>query len=1692
MDIDTTDKTLGNNILTDTELLQREKDLAQLIPVLAHGLLRKIHERGYAREIKVRALASDRWGVACDKNNFTGIPNIVLYPRESLKDDIHLVNARLRHEIGNLNYPLESELNKLKEWCKENNIAPILLTTLVEAVHEASVNLLEMRNSFSDNPAENFVEFYRKEVNTQKISDEISKHSPYKQAIDLSLLYCLSVGKIIPETHFTDALSSSDQAVQDCFDRSYLLMLDQALKTGVPRVQVHLVREFLWPKLSHLVGLQKPHDLEGAVQKTIQEQIDKVRKDLISVMERTEELNNNEEELSNGNQFDKKAQERLSDMMRDNDNKTVQGKPKQQVVEKKENTSRLKIEPEELKEREKTEESLSQFFQDRIDTIKEEFENLKKEHESINGEDRASKEEQESINGEDRASKEDNESINGEDRASKESQESINGEDRASKEEQESINGEDRASKESQESINGEDRASKEDNESLNGEDRASKEDNESINGEDRASKEDNESINGEDRASKEDNESINGEDRASKEDNESINGEDRDREKSFEEQTPENYDMRPNDLSFDVNQFKEPNDYLAQKLEELDNKKNADNKGQDYSEKPQDNGDIQNGSQDNERNDYGQSNKQEESQESKEMQDIAAEAQTLHEEVKDVLEEKKIGELDENEKEQLQNMDRSLQEINDCLKEYLNKEDLGKQGESCDERDDKNEGDNELNDQGIEEEEAEGEEMQYNINEVGINEDELSESQKEILNKLRESLKSTSCVYRKMMRMVMRSYQNKNPNFTDKLFQRIKEKRLDVPAFTIYASKAGNSFLSNQLEFKGESIMDDNFMVNFQLPKPLSKFWYKGGNGKKSVPVKDGEIEWGYFYRMGMPAIWKSTGKAVRKGLVFDRINNYGQHDPQKYYYLWEIMGLKGPDNTDLSFNENNEDNEQIDSIEENQNNSQDDNIEEGAQENEERENDQSQQNSGEEGSQSSGEEGSQSSGEQGSQSSSEQGSQSSSEQGSQSSSEQGSQSGSEQGSQSGSEQGSQSGSEQGSQSGGEQGSQSSSEQGSQSSSEQGSQSGGEQGSQSSSEQGSQSGSEQGSQSGGEQGSQSGGEQGSQSSSEQGSQSSSEQGSQSSSEQGSQNSSEQGSQSGSEQGSMDGVSENNIRNLDKSGLFNKNGADHKTDLGENKMDKQSLTNKLKDLVEDIEEILDDNSKGIDAQEKDSLGSQLSEIKQSLEKNLSSKELKDLMNQLMDVLSKLDKRSKEDTSSKDDQNKGYKGKSRSNESSGEGSSESSGEGSSESSGEGSSESSGEGSSESSGEGSSESSGEGSSESSGEGSSESSGEGSSESSGEGSSESSGEVADSLENASSSHEFKKGGGTNRTELSELFKSPDKELLKELDQTQDMLSSKFSKEDKTGQRSVQEIDINDLNEKDISDIDLNNDELKNELDNIKREQEKRVTEMYREMSGLNGKALDLYVRYMESMKDFIDDLTDFFMTRFNLDQKYLYESNQRRGARLQKGYLRNIIGVKRGQTLIHPRSFERKRPPRNPRFVWSLIIDNSGSCNGEIIEQEKRLAIALLEVAKRLDIPLEILAFGSKYEYVFLKNFDQDIKGEDLEYIVLLKADKGTPDVVTLDAACGSVENYINQFNRSYNFVYFMTDGASGSGSIKNVIERYRRDMVITGIGLDRAAYTIKYTWGKNAVSVPDVKDLSEKFICHIEDQIEQTFD
>ena len=111
----------------------------------------------------------------------------------------------------------------------------------------------------------------------------------------------------------------------------------------------------------------------------------------------------------------------------------------------------------------------------------------------------------------------------------------------------------------------------------------------------------------------------------------------------------------------------------------------------------------------------------------------------------------------------------------------------------------------------------------------------------------------------------------------------------LDLPTFDMYEKKEADALLAT-FGFAEEHITKGNFLVVFNLPKPLSQFWWKGGVelwGSGSKDTRSMVVEWGRVYRLMIPVIWDLRDQHESN---MERINPIEVHDPKRFYYLWEL----------------------------------------------------------------------------------------------------------------------------------------------------------------------------------------------------------------------------------------------------------------------------------------------------------------------------------------------------------------------------------------------------------------------------------------------------------------------------------------------------------------------------------------------------------------------------------------------------------------------------------------------------------------------------------------------------------------------------------------------------------------------------------------------------------------------------------
>ena len=137
----------------------------------------------------------------------------------------------------------------------------------------------------------------------------------------------------------------------------------------------------------------------------------------------------------------------------------------------------------------------------------------------------------------------------------------------------------------------------------------------------------------------------------------------------------------------------------------------------------------------------------------------------------------------------------------------------------------------------------------------------------------------------------LLNEYQQRNGPISRKILDYIEEKSLDTPTFYIIPSQEATSVVQ-ELGFDTE-IKEGNFLVIFQLPKPLAQFWWK-----REEATEQSSIGWGQIYYSIMEKMVRAyppLKKRKRPYLSWRRINEVGKHDPQRYFYVWEVSMAGG-----------------------------------------------------------------------------------------------------------------------------------------------------------------------------------------------------------------------------------------------------------------------------------------------------------------------------------------------------------------------------------------------------------------------------------------------------------------------------------------------------------------------------------------------------------------------------------------------------------------------------------------------------------------------------------------------------------------------------------------------------------------------------------------------------------------------------
>lgn len=145
---------------------------------------------------------------------------------------------------------------------------------------------------------------------------------------------------------------------------------------------------------------------------------------------------------------------------------------------------------------------------------------------------------------------------------------------------------------------------------------------------------------------------------------------------------------------------------------------------------------------------------------------------------------------------------------------------------------------------------------------------------------------------FRDHFQVVMNEYRLSGGRVSLEMIQRMRELGIDTPVLQVHLQETRERLLE-KYGFENFPLAPESALVLFDLPKPLSQYWWKSkypGRGKVQG-LQGMAIEWGDLYTAVIDRSWKVVEDYSKQGFDFHRVNQGGKHEPLHYYYIWEIL---------------------------------------------------------------------------------------------------------------------------------------------------------------------------------------------------------------------------------------------------------------------------------------------------------------------------------------------------------------------------------------------------------------------------------------------------------------------------------------------------------------------------------------------------------------------------------------------------------------------------------------------------------------------------------------------------------------------------------------------------------------------------------------------------------------------------------
>lgn len=278
-------------------------------------------------------------------------------------------------------------------------------------------------------------------------------------------------------------------------------------------------------------------------------------------------------------------------------------------------------------------------------------------------------------------------------------------------------------------------------------------------------------------------------------------------------------------------------------------------------------------------------------------------------------------------------------------------------------------------------------------------------------------------------------------------------------------------------------------------------------------------------------------------------------------------------------------------------------------------------------------------------------------------------------------------------------------------------------------------------------------------------------------------------------------------------------------------------------------------------------------------------------------------------------------------------------------------------------------------------------------------------------------------------------------------------------------------------------------------RHEVDKDEIQMYRDMLAKEmEKDANVYEEYRREVLPIIDkleqDLRDIFVARRARGWKGGHKSGKRIDIK------RRIQEKAKDVPAMESRAWQKRELPQEKDYAISLLVDLSGSMQGEKIEETFKAVIVLTEVLNRLSINLEVLGFNNRiYEY---QTFGQPISKEIRELMGNMLGEVNSSGARYNDDgwALEETSQRLAKQKVDQKFLIVLSDGEpvespNHSGSqydlgkvVKKVIKETDQKLIGLGIGSGTGHVSDYYP---NSMADVDIEEMAGKLADLIEEVI-----